>query len=471
MENVGVNDDSVLGFSERTVTEVPTMPASGSLSSAHHFVSLKLTSRNYLFWQTQMLPFLEGQGLLGFVDGTTPFPTASPALTSTADSTPAAVSDLPDRQLAWRWQDKAILSMLISSLSEETLRFAVGKGTSRQLWQVIEQTLGSSTRSRALRLLGELQGLRQGDSSISDYLGRAQMLIDELALAGRHVELDDQNLYVFRGLHPEFRPLVATLARGAPVPLPEVADFLVSQEWICSDDGATLGAAAALAVSRGDPGGRCGSPQNRGGGGRGRGRGSRGRGRSNSGPRCQICNKQGYIAKACWRRFTPDSDPQANVVVSGVDGSMDDSHQWFPDTGATNHATPDPTLLTSSIAYDGLETLRVGNGTCLLIVTVGSTSLATNSRSFCVSDVLHVPGLSSSLLSVQCSAKENNVPAPRPEPWGVAPVVPPGEPSDVSAFDPPTVPEPHRQQPVPAKPSVTESERTVMDQPPARPRG
>ncbi|XP_019155699.1 PREDICTED: uncharacterized protein LOC109152448 [Ipomoea nil] len=401
MENVGVNDDSVLGSSEWTVTEVPTMPASGNLSSAHHFVSLKLTSRNYLFWRTQMLPFLEGQGLLGFIDGTTPFPTTSPALTSTADSAPAAVSDLPARQLAWRRQDKAILSMLISSLSEKTLRFAVGKGTSRQLWQVIEQPLGSSTRSHALWLLGELQGLRQGDSSISNYLGRAQMLIDELALAGRHVELDDQNLYVFRGLHPEFQPLVATLARGAPVPLPEVADFLVSQEWICSDDGAALGAPMALAVSRGGHGGRGGSPQNRDGSGRGRGR-------SNSGPRCQICNKQGHIAKACWRRFTPDSDPQANVVVSGVDGSMDDSHQWFPDTGATNHATPDPTLLTSSTAHDGPETLRVGNGTELPIVTVGSTSLATNSRSFRMSDVLHVPGLSSSLLSVQRFAKENN---------------------------------------------------------------
>ncbi|XP_019181608.1 PREDICTED: uncharacterized protein LOC109176610 [Ipomoea nil] len=209
MENVGVNDGSVLGSSERTVTEVPSMPAS--------------------------------------------------ALTSTTDSAPAVTSDLPTRQLAWQQQDKAILSILISSLSEETLRFAVGKGTSRQLWQVIEQTLGSSTRSRALRLLGELQGLRQGNFSISDYLGRAQMLIDELALTGRRIELDYQNLYVFRGVHPEFWPLVATLARGAPVPLPEVADFLVSQEWICSDDGAALGAPVALAVSRGEHGGRGGS--------------------------------------------------------------------------------------------------------------------------------------------------------------------------------------------------------------------
>ncbi|XP_019163590.1 PREDICTED: uncharacterized protein LOC109159932 [Ipomoea nil] len=158
METLGVNDDgSVLGSSERTVTEVPSMPTGNSLSSAHHFVSLKLTSRNDLFWRTQMLPFLEGQGLLGFIDGTVPFPTASPATSSTVYSDAAAASDLSARKISWRRQDKAILSMIISSLSEETLRLAVGRGTSRQLWQVIEQTLGSSTRSRALPLLGELQ--------------------------------------------------------------------------------------------------------------------------------------------------------------------------------------------------------------------------------------------------------------------------------------------------------------------------
>ncbi|XP_019150130.1 PREDICTED: uncharacterized protein LOC109146934 [Ipomoea nil] len=182
METLG-NDGSVLGSSERTVTDVPPVSVSNSLSSAHHFVSLKLTSWNYLFWRTQMLPFLEGQGLLGFIDGTVPFPAIVSATTSTTESSGATATDLSARQASWRRQDKAILSMLISSLSEETLRLAVGRSTSRQLWQTIEQTLGSSTRSQALRLLGELQALRQGDSSISDYLGRAQMLVDELALA------------------------------------------------------------------------------------------------------------------------------------------------------------------------------------------------------------------------------------------------------------------------------------------------
>ncbi|XP_019173821.1 PREDICTED: uncharacterized protein LOC109169393 [Ipomoea nil] len=255
MEGLSLLDDGSVRSSERTVTETSPMPTGNNLSSAQHFVSLKLTSRNYLFWRTQMLPFLEGQGLLGFINGSIPYLVTAPvaaadAVASTADSL-AAAGDLVARQVAWRRQDRAILSLLISSLSEETMRFAVGRYTSRQLWLTIEQSLASSSRSRALLLFGELQALRQGDSSIADYIGRAQLLIDDLALAGCDVTLDNQNLYVFRGLRSEFRPLAATLARGVAVPLAEVADFLVSQEWICADEGVGGVPPVAMAAGRG----------------------------------------------------------------------------------------------------------------------------------------------------------------------------------------------------------------------------
>ncbi|XP_019179774.1 PREDICTED: uncharacterized protein LOC109174982 [Ipomoea nil] len=100
--------------------------------------------------------------------------------------------------------------------------------------------------------------------------------------------------------------------------------------------------------------------------------------------------------------------PQANVAVSSEIGDPSGPHEWFPDTGTTNHATPNSSLMTSATSYDGLETLRVGSGTGFPTVNVGSASLATNSKFFKFHDVLHVPGLSSSLLSVQRFAKDNN---------------------------------------------------------------
>nr|GMC64405.1 chromatin target of PRMT1 protein-like [Ipomoea batatas] len=77
MAHVESHDGSAPVSSERAVSDgavTTPPPVTTSLSSAHHFVSLKLSSRNYLLWRMQMVPFLSGQGLLGFVDGTLPCP-------------------------------------------------------------------------------------------------------------------------------------------------------------------------------------------------------------------------------------------------------------------------------------------------------------------------------------------------------------------------------------------------------------
>nr|GMD62984.1 chromatin target of PRMT1 protein-like [Ipomoea batatas] len=73
MATIGSNNDGSIGESyKRTASEVvmfAPLQSNNSLSSAHHFVSIKLTFRNYLFWRTQLIPLLRGQGLLGHVDG------------------------------------------------------------------------------------------------------------------------------------------------------------------------------------------------------------------------------------------------------------------------------------------------------------------------------------------------------------------------------------------------------------------
>ncbi|XP_019164282.1 PREDICTED: uncharacterized protein LOC109160439 [Ipomoea nil] len=165
--------------SERTVTAAgAASPATASnpLSGAHHFVSIKLTMRNFPFWRTQLVPFLRGQELLGFVDGEIPCPppliAAMPESgeSATASATPTSIPN-PDYK-AWIRQDQAILSLLISSLSDEVMHLAVGRSTSREVWESITTALSSSTRARCLSLLDQF------------HLGRAQLLVENIALAG-----------------------------------------------------------------------------------------------------------------------------------------------------------------------------------------------------------------------------------------------------------------------------------------------
>lgn len=80
---------------------------------------LKLTTRNYLFWRTQLVPFLRGQGLIGYIDGELPYPPATittVATTGSSDGTAATKTPNPAHAV-WVQQDQSILSLIISLLS------------------------------------------------------------------------------------------------------------------------------------------------------------------------------------------------------------------------------------------------------------------------------------------------------------------------------------------------------------------
>ncbi|XP_019173915.1 PREDICTED: uncharacterized protein LOC109169487 [Ipomoea nil] len=143
------------------------------LQQAHHYVSIKLTSTNYLFWRAQLVPFLRGQNLYGFVDGTNACPSE---FISTSSST-AAPTPNPLHAI-WVQQDQSILSMLILSLAEEVMYLAIGHTTSKFVWVAVETALGSFSRARSLSLLSQLQNLRQEDMTPTAYLGKAQVLVE-----------------------------------------------------------------------------------------------------------------------------------------------------------------------------------------------------------------------------------------------------------------------------------------------------
>ncbi|XP_019196066.1 PREDICTED: uncharacterized protein LOC109189899 [Ipomoea nil] len=208
------------------------------LPQAHHYVSLKLTATNYLFWRAQLVPFLRGQNLYGFVDGTSVCPSEFLPSPSSSTVSPTVNPLYTD----WVQQDQSISSMLYSSMAEEVLYLAIGHTTARAVWVLVETALGSTSCSRTLSLLTQLQGLQQGNSSTTDYLGRAKILVEQLAQAGRPIDLDEQNLHLFRGLRPEYRSLVASLTtKSAPLTISEVADLLSTHSYLFPEDSAPVG--------------------------------------------------------------------------------------------------------------------------------------------------------------------------------------------------------------------------------------
>ena len=82
---------------------------------------------------------------------------------------------------------------------------------------------------------------------------------------------------------------------------------------------------------------------------------------------------------------------------------------WFPNTSAYQHITPDLATLTDSAPYLGNDHLHVGDGKGLSISHIEHTMLHSPTRTFTLSNVLHIPHITKPLLSVQKFYRDNNV--------------------------------------------------------------
>lgn len=380
-----------------------------------------------------MIPFLGGQNLMEFIDGSCPRP--PPKLPVEGNNAPP--KDNP-AYFTWTQQDQAVMTTLISSLSEEVIPLIVGCQSFAEIWQVLQTALALPSNTHILNLQLNLQSLDQKDLSVTAYLQRAKGFADELAAAGRPLNTAEFNIYVFKGLRSDFKDLVTTLTACAePVSYAELHALLLSHEFMNNNSMAFLSLSAATSITLPPPTvnyvqrGTFHS-SNRGGGhdrsNRGRNRGRNNRyhndSRFTSGdyhtshyeprpslsyggdqrPRYRIYNKTNHSANQCHHRYIQPQPtyppPSAHLAAHPSANSYQSSSSlnWFPDTGATHHATPDSSQFSHIDEYHGNDQLYAGNGKGLPITHVGSSSIITPSAS-----------LSKSLLSVQKFTTNNNV--------------------------------------------------------------
>ena len=136
-----------------------------------HMITIKLSSSNYLLWKSQLLPLLESQDLLGYIDGTlVPPPCFEPATSTT----------LSTKYLAWKAADQRLLCLLLSSLTEEVIDVVVGLSTAREVWLALENTFSHHSKTRELRLKDDLQLLKRGTKPVAEYASTFKTLCDQL---------------------------------------------------------------------------------------------------------------------------------------------------------------------------------------------------------------------------------------------------------------------------------------------------
>jgi hypothetical protein len=73
---------------------------------------------------------------------------------------------------------------------------------------------------------------------------------------------------------------------------------------------------------------------------------------------------------------------------------------WYLDSEASTHVSPDLNAFTTYTPYTGADQLKVGDGKGLPILYTATVTLPSSNSSLLLTNVLHVPTISKSLLNI-----------------------------------------------------------------------
>ena len=327
-------------------------------------VPIKLTRDNFLLCKTQLFPILNCNNLAYIL-------TQDPPISMAANS----ADNVTENHVyhAWRKKDQQVLSILVSSLSENILPCVAGKTTSKEAWEALNKHFSSSNPSRIMHLHNRLHNSSKGTHSIPEYVQDIRRTCDELAAVGYLVQ-ESVSIYApLCGLGPTYSAFNAGITSNLHnLTFEDVVAQINSHDELLSfvnppKENIALEfplVANQTQVSGFDRG-------------RGRNGGRNGRGRGRNGgrytPQCQICGQLGHRAQECRERFNknfykwknPATNPQPNpqpirhaynLSLPPAIGQSDQT-AWYPDSGATHHVTNDHSTLIDPAAYQGTKQL------------------------------------------------------------------------------------------------------------------
>uniref|UniRef100_A0A2N9HVF5 Reverse transcriptase Ty1/copia-type domain-containing protein n=1 Tax=Fagus sylvatica TaxID=28930 RepID=A0A2N9HVF5_FAGSY len=174
------------------------------LNNMSNLMSIKLDSMNYMLWKLQISAILDAYSMIEHLDGSTQQPRQF-IVNEDGDQT------LNPAFLIWRKKDKALLTLLLSTLSSPVLAMVVGTTTAQEVWNRLEEKFTCTARANVLNLKLELQGIKKGNDSINSYLQRIKNTKDKLSAVGVLVDNEELLHMVLKGLPKEFSSFASAI--------------------------------------------------------------------------------------------------------------------------------------------------------------------------------------------------------------------------------------------------------------------
>lgn len=257
--------------------------------------------------------------------------------------------------------------------------------------------------------------------SIIDFLQEIKSIIDDLALIGITIDVEDLMLKILNGLDDSYHEISSAIqAREQPIGFDELHDKLLSIEVqleACTANSASQPATAFYSTSQSCPALKPKPKQST----------------PNYNPpatapapsrlpgygpkpylgKCQLCGVQGHSARRCPSyTHAADRSNSGRMVYSSplahAATASPTSSEWLLDCGVSHHITTVLANLSLHAPYTGPDSVLIGEGkslpisnTCTLDIPCSSSLSFTNS--------LHVPHMSRNLISVSRLCLANDV--------------------------------------------------------------
>jgi hypothetical protein len=120
-----------------------------------------------------------------------------------------------------------------------------------------------------------------------------------------------------------------------------------------------------------------------------------------------VCLKFGHTANNCWHHFYEDYVPEPRSVAATSGPST--NHDWYTDSGATNHITGELDWLTMHEPYTGPDQIHTANDLGMDITRIGSSIIPSSGRDLVLINVLHVPSTHKNLISAHHFTLDNEM--------------------------------------------------------------
>ncbi|KAM1891463.1 hypothetical protein ACFX14_034747 [Malus domestica] len=113
-------------------------PISSLIPTVGNTVTVKLDDSNYVTWNFQMELLLDGNGIFGFLDGSIPC---------------LDKSELDfDAYIVWKIHDKALMTLITTTLSTAALSCVIGCKSSKEMWTSLRERFANMTRTSIVQL-------------------------------------------------------------------------------------------------------------------------------------------------------------------------------------------------------------------------------------------------------------------------------------------------------------------------------